>query len=138
MNQPDNIRNRRSAVEWLTRPFAAEVPPLRQVERRLEETLDGSVFVGFTWSKRATRTPQRPADAFRRVLETLLKPTIERCPEQPFRLPFREHPEQRIDTRFHRPLTQQVGAEAVDRADVRLLEVLHRTFEALDRRLVAR
>ena len=43
---------------------------------------------------------------------------------------FGQHREQRIDARLDRPLAQQVGAEAVDGADVRFLERLQRLVQA--------
>ncbi len=47
------------------------------------------------------------------------------------RLPLRQHAEERVDRRFHRPLPKQVGAESMDRADVRLFEILHGGVEPL-------
>ena len=59
-----------------------------------------------------------------------MQPGAERLGEQPLGARLGQHLEQRIDPRFDRPLAQEVGAEAVDRADVRFLEALDRIRQA--------
>ena len=53
----------------------------------------------------------------------------ERLVEQPLRLRLGQHREQRIDARLDRTLAQQLGAEAVNGADVRFLERLQRLVQ---------
>ena len=65
--------------------------------------------------------------------ELLLQPAAERFVEQPLGLGLGEHGEQRIDPRLDRALAQQLGAEPVDRADVRFFEARERLVER-DRR----
>ena len=58
MDEIDDGGNRRRAIEWLARPGAAEVAPLRQLERRAPQALDGPVFVGLSGAQRAARPAQ--------------------------------------------------------------------------------
>ena len=54
-----------------------------------------------------------------------MQPRRKRFFEQPIGLRVGQHRKRRIDARFDRPLAQQLGAEAVDGADLRLFEVMH-------------
>ena len=138
MDEIDDAGDCRRATERLARPGAAEVAPLRQVESRAAQPLDGAVSVRLARTHRAARPAQRPANTFGRILEIRLQPGVEGLPEQPLRLSFSEHAEQRIDARFNRPLAKQVGAEAVNRADVRFLELRNGALEPIDDDWIAR
>ena len=111
------------AVERISRPRAGEVAPLGELPRRVAQPIDRAVVAA------EGRTPQRPAHALGRIRQLLLEPSAERIVEQPRRRRLGEHFEQRIDARLDRPLAQQIGAEAVDGADVRLLESRERCVE---------
>ena len=114
---------------------AGMVAPLEQLPAGALQALDRRVVV-FVLAEAAHRhAAQRSPHAFGRVVELALQPVGERLVEEPRRLPFGEHGERRVDARLDRPLAQQVGAEAVDGADVRFLEALHGALEA--RRAVA-
>ena len=63
----------------------------------------------------------------RELIRTALDQTL--VVEQPLGLALGEHAEDRIDARLDRPLAQQVGAEPVNRADMRLFEVAYRFAE---------
>ena len=113
----------------------AEVAPLAPASKpAAAQPLDRTVFVRVTGTAAAAGAPQRAAHAFRRVSSMRLEPGGECLVEQPLGLPLGQHAEQRIDARFDRPLAQQVGAEAVNRADVRFLEILHGARRAARRR----
>jgi hypothetical protein len=58
-----------------------------------------------------------------------VQPGAEHLAEQLVGLRVGQHREGGIDARFDRPLTQQIGAERVDGADVRFFEVMHRGIE---------
>ena len=58
------------------------------------------------------------------MLQLRLQPRREGLAEQVFSLTFGEDPKKRIDAGFDWALAQQVGAEAVNRADVCLFEAL--------------
>ena len=76
----------------------------------------------------AAATRRTPSGiSFERVLE----PRAERLVVEPPRLVLGQDDEQRIDAGLDRTLLEQVGAEAVDGADVRLFEVAQRVFERL-------
>ena len=64
--------------------------------------------------------------ARRRILEPLVEPAAKRVGKQALGARLGEHVEQRIHARFDRTFAQQIGAEAVDRADVRFFEPLDR------------
>ena len=119
------------AVERVSRPLAGEVAPLRELPRRVAQPLDRPVVAA------EGGAPQRPAHALGRIRQLLLEPSAERIVEQPRRRRLGEHFEQRIDARLDRPLAQQVGAEAVNGADVRFFQRLsapHRAGDAVRRR----
>ena len=59
-----------------------------------------------------------------------LEPAVERAAIERLGLRLRQHLEARVDPRLHRPLVQQVVAEAVDRADARLFQVGDRRLPA--------
>src|ERR1051325_5554673 len=138
MHEIDDARDGRVAIERGARPPGAETAPLRELEGGAPQPFDGSVFVRRTRPQRPARSPQRAADACGRVLEARLPPAVERLLEQPLRLPFGEHAEQRIDPRLDRPFAQQIGAETVNGADVRFLAPLDRAFNPRRRARVAR
>ena len=116
------VQRRRGVVDLRSRSnggrvqAAGEVAPLRQVPRGPAQAIDRAVVAA------ERGAPQRAPHAFGRIGQLLLQPASERLVEQPRRRRLGEDLEQRIDPRFDRALAQQVGAEAVDGADVRLLE----------------
>ena len=112
------------AIERVAPPRAVEVAPLGQLAAGPAKPLDRTVVVAAAVA-RPHAPPQRAPHAFGRLLELLVQPRVERLVEQPLGPRLGQHLEQRIDAGFDRPLAQQVGAEAVDRADVRLFEPLN-------------
>jgi hypothetical protein len=72
---------------------------------------------------------KRAAHPFGRILELLLQPAAEGFVEQALRPRLGQHVEHGIDPRFDGTLAQEIGAEAVNRAHVRLLEPLNRIAE---------
>src|SRR6266540_1954886 len=74
---------------------------------------------------------QRSLDAFAWRVERRFNPGAEHFVEQPVALRLRQNLECRIDFRFDRPLAKQLGAEAMNRADVRFFEIHHRRIEPL-------
>ena len=127
-----------AAIERLARPRASEIAPLGQIERGAAQPLHRTVFVHVAGTDAAARPPQRSPHAFGRRLENRLEPGVEGLVEQALGLAFGQHAEQRIDPRFDRTLAQQVGAEPVDGADVRLFEVLHGLVQPRRRRRATR
>src|SRR4029434_3539883 len=95
------------------------------------KTLGGAVFVRISGAAVAARPTQRPAHALWRRGQHGLKPRAKCLVEQALGLTLGQHAEERIDRRFNRPLAKQVRAEAVNRADVRFLEILNRVVESL-------
>ena len=115
------------AIERISRPRRAEVTPLRELPCRLAQAVDGTAFAG----RAAKRRPaQRAPHAFGRVRQHFLQPASEGFIEQPRRGRFGQNFEQRIDTRFDRTFAEQVGAERVNRADVRFFEPRQRAIES--------
>src|SRR6266545_2742081 len=138
MHERDQLRNRGGAIEGRARPRAGEVAPFDQLEAGAAQPLDGTVLVDVAWEERTARPPQRAADAFRWILELFLEPGVERFLEETLRLPLGEHAEERIHARLYGAFAEQVGAKAVNRADVRLFEVLYRILQAARDRRVRR
>ena len=73
---------------------------------------------------------QRAPHALRRILQRFLQPVVERALGTASALRLGQHLEQRIDAGLDRPFAQQIGAEAVNGADVRFLEMLQRLDRA--------
>jgi hypothetical protein len=78
---------------------------------------------------RERRAAERAADTLRRIGKLLLQPAIECVAEHPLGSGFRQDIEERIDACFHRPLAEEIGAESVDGADVRLLQARERSVQ---------
>jgi hypothetical protein len=111
VHELDQPGDGRGAIECRPRPRACEVAPLDQLEAaRRSRSIGPSSST--RRPERAARAPQRAADAFRRILELLLKPRVERFLEQTLRLSLGQHAKQRIDARLDRPLAQQIGTES--------------------------
>ena len=108
---------RRSREVW-PGPGAVEVTPRRKLDASLPEAVDRPVVVGPPGP-----APENAPDAFRRIGKLLLQPAIEDAGEQSRGLCFGQDAEQRVDAGLDGPLAEQVRAEAVDRRDVRLLEL---------------
>ncbi|MFN7977839.1 MAG: hypothetical protein U0P30_06855 [Vicinamibacterales bacterium] len=118
-----------------TGPRRGMVAPLEQLTAGALQAFDRRVAVLVLPEAPRRGPPQRSPHALARVVELALQPVGERLAVEARGLVVGEHHERRIDARLHRPLAQQVGAEAVDRADVRFLEALHGLRQA--RRRVA-
>src|SRR5262249_48704775 len=86
---------------------------------------------------------QRTAHTFGRILQPFLQPQIERLVVKPLSLPLGHGLEPRVDSRFDRTLTQQIGTKPVNRIDPSLFqlgqgEVEIPPFETAVNRLLAR
>ena len=121
----DVARSRARAIERIARPRRGEVAPLRELPRRLPQPVDRPIVAAAKRRARAAPGARLPADR-----RALLEPAPERLVEEAGRRGLGQHLEQRIDAGLDRPLAQQIGAEAVDRADVRLLELRQRMRRA--------
>ena len=110
-------------------PRRGMVAPLEQLTAGPLQARDRRIVVFVLAEAPHGHAPERAPHAFARGVEFALQPVGEGFVEEARGLPFGEHGERRIDARLHGPLAQQVGAEAVDRADVRFLEALHGAFE---------
>ena len=119
------------ALEVGPRPRRREVAPLGQVPARRPQAVHGAVGVGVAAGTRPARAPQRAPHALGHLLERGLEPRRKRLVVAAPRLVLGEDDEQRIDTGLDRILLEQVGAEAVDRADLRLFEAAERVVERL-------
>ena len=115
----------RCAIEAGSRVHGAgEVAPLRELPGRPAQPIDRTIVVRRRRDRRsARRTPSggsraAPAASGRTLVEEARRGGLG------------QHLEERIDAGFDRPLAQQVGAEAVDGADVRLLETGQRVDRA--------
>ena len=82
-------------------------------------------------------TAQRAADTLGRVGQRFLQPAVEGAVEQPARIRLRQHLEAGIHLRLDRPLAHQVGAEAVDRAHLRVLQARDGVVQVRRRPVVA-
>ena len=111
-------------------PGRGMVAPLQQVAPGPLQALDRRIVVLVLAEPPRRPPPQRPPHAFARRVEFTLQPVGERLVVQARALIVGEHREGGIDPGLYRPLAQQVGAEAVNRADVRFLEALHRRRQA--------
>ena len=120
----------RDAIELRPGPGRRKVAPFRQVPRSTPQPVHGAVIISRRASPGPAASPQRAPHPFRGVLERLPKPDRERLVEEATRLRLGEHREQRIDAGFHGTLAQQIRAEAVDGADMRLFQVAQCLFEA--------
>ena len=104
-------------------PLAAEVAPLASSQPARSQPPHRPAIVV------EPRASERAPDAGGRRLEARPETSRERLVEQARGLRLGEHHEQRIDARLDRALAQQVGAEAVNGADVRLFEVASASSE---------
>ena len=111
-------------------PRRRVVAPLAQGAGRHPQPLNRAI-VGLVIKPRLDGPPQRTTHALLCVPQLLVQPTGERLFEEAFRLRVRQHREGGIDARFHRPLAQELRAEAVDGRDVRLFEVMHGGVQSL-------
>src|SRR5690606_34779248 len=117
----DGLVDARVAIEALAPQRRVVIAAADQIAARRQELL----------ARRAALAPQDAAHALRRAREHELKPRRERAGDQLALLLVAEHVEGRIDAGLHRPLAQQIGAEGVDGADARGLELGERGLEAL-------
>ncbi len=113
------------------RQAPGEVAPLGQLARGIADAVHRTVFGAARRSLRPHAAPQRPAQSLRRIFQLLVQATTGTLRRTAARARLGEHLEQRIDARFDRTLAQQVGTEAVNGADVGLLEPLNRVGEVL-------
>ena len=121
-----------AAVEILTSPGRGKVPPLHERPRRLAQRRAGTVVRGPSGTH---LLPEDTPHARAGIGERRFEPPVEDAVEEATRDVLGRHLELRVHARLHRALAQQVGAEAVDRADGRGLELRQRRLQpvALDR-----
>ncbi len=123
----DQVVDRLITVEFLALPGRGEVPPFEQFARRRDQNRPRPFAIG------QLAPAQHPPQRRTRSGERMLEPAVERGIEEPALDFVRRDLEHRVDARRDRPLAQQVGAEGMNRADVRLLEFLQRGFQTLPR-----
>src|SRR5262249_7051399 len=112
-------------------PRRVEISLVDEVERSASQRLARAGRVAV--ARAATEdTPH----ALARAHELALEPAVERFVEEALALLVGRHLEHRIDAGLDRALAKEIGAEAVDGADVRLFELRERLVEvaALRRR----
>ena len=124
----DELVDRSAAIVGRTLPGRLVIAPLDQIARGALQPLHRPVLVILVGSP-ARRAPERPPEPFSRVRQLLVQPADKRLVEDLIGLRFGEDGKRRVDARFDRPLAQELGAEPVDGADVRILEVVHRVAE---------
>ena len=111
----DERPDRRLPVERAPLPRRAQVAPSHELPARPPQPVDRVAV---------ERAPsQGSPEPFGRSLELLGKPGVERAAIERLGLRLRQHLEARVHARLDGPLVQEIVAEAVDRADARLLEV---------------
>ena len=111
------------AIERLMAPRRVEIAPLQKLPRR------GADDRARTFAVEALAPAQQAAQALARRAERLLEPAIESAFEEFAGDVVGCDLEHRIDARLDRPLAQQIGAERMNRADARLLELAERAGE---------
>ena len=129
MDELREARERAGPIEALASPRGGEITPLRQLQSCAAQSLERGVLVCLSHPRQAARPTERTPDTLGRVLETFFEPAGKRLIEETLGLPLGEHAEQRVDPCFDGTLAEQVGAEPVNGADVRLLEVLDGVLE---------
>ena len=117
------------AVERRPPPRLREVAPLGQHPAGAAQSFDRPAAIA-TLERGRARPSQRAAQALGRALQRLLQPRTKRPPVQTVRLRLGQHREERIDAGLDRPLAEQLGAEAVNRVDVRVFERRQRPLES--------
>ena len=114
----------RRAIERRTLPVGCEIAPLNQLPAGVPQSIDRTFLLVCECAESGKdRTPKRTLDAFGRIGELFLEPGLKRGVVHPARLRFGEDLEQRIDARFDGTLAKEVGAEAVNRADLSFFEL---------------
>jgi hypothetical protein len=114
----------RLARERIPPPGLGEVAVLHECAHRPAQLLARCLRA------RPARAPaQHATHPLRRVGQRPLPPGIEGRLEQTLLLVLGRHLEQGVHTGLHGPGAQQIRAEGVDRADVRLLQLLERRLE---------
>ena len=112
------------AIERIPRPRAGEVAPFGQLPRGASKPIDRTVVAA------ERRAPQAPAGHLRAdppAAPGATRPNASSNSRADCRLG--EDVEERIDAGLDRPLAQQVGAEAMDGADVGFFELRERGVE---------
>ncbi len=127
MNGLQRGGDQRAPVDGVATPRRVEVAPLGErthglAERGTRAGLALVVTIG---------TTKYAPHALGRGLECLLQPLVDDAVQHPHRDRLQQDLEARVDVGLDGPLTQQVGAEAVDGADVGVLEVRERVLEAV-------
>ena len=121
----------RRAIERRPPPRPRIIAPLGQRAAGAAQPIDGTVGGRAREPGKAARSPQRPPQALGRILQRLLQPRVEGARVQPIRLRLGHDGEERVDARLDGPLPQEIRAEAVDRVDVRFLELRERLLQPL-------
>ena len=121
------------AIERIATPGRVEVAPFCQLAAGAPQPIHRSVGP-IAAVARPDAAPERTPHAFGRILELSAQPAVEGFVEQRFGLRLGENREQRIDAGFDRPLAKEIGAKAVNRADVCFFQTLNRVADVLARR----
>ncbi len=119
--------DQRAPIHGVATPRRVEVAPLGERTHGLAE---GGTRAGLALVV-AIGTTQHAPHALGRGLECLLQPLVDDVVEHPHRDRLQQDLEARVHVGLDGALTQQVGAEAVDGADVGVLEVRERILEAI-------
>ena len=121
-------------IEIGSRPARPEVAPLDQLPASRPQPLDRPIVVASPPGSgdRAERRRERrtPSGV---ILQGALQPGVERFGVQAARFALGQDAEERVDARLDRALAQQVGAKAMNGADVRFFEVHQGRVETLAR-----
>ena len=110
--------------ERVAPPRACKIAPFGQLAARPANPFDRPVVV-IAAVARPDAAPQRPPHAVRRMFQVVVQPGTKGLVEDALGARFGENLEQRIDASLHWPLAQEVGAEAMNRADVRFFQPLN-------------
>src|SRR4029453_11102930 len=113
------------AIDRRPAPRRWEVAPFAQLAPRPPDPFDRPIVIVAAIA-RPDAAAKRALHTLRRILELDMQPLAKRFVEHALRARLGEHLEERVDAGLDGPLTQQISAETVDRADVRVLEPLDR------------
>src|SRR5438132_1279925 len=119
------------SIERRATPRRGKVAPLGEHASGSAQSVDRTVAFACAVERGRARPAERAAEPLRRILQRLLQPLAKRAGVEAASLGLGQDSEQRIDTRFHRPLAQKLGAEAVNGIDLRFLQMFERVFERL-------
>src|SRR5215471_19486876 len=136
MQQIERAGDRRGAIERRPPPRRRELSPFGERPSGLAEPIDRSIAVAAAKRRRAGSS-QGTAESFRWPGKSLLQPGLKRAHVQMIGLWLSQDGEEGVDARFDRALTNELGAKAVNRVDVRFFEALKRVVETFLCRRIA-